>query len=72
MDPISHNIVVADYGNDRVQIFNSAGEYLSQFGSTGSANAQFNRPYGVAIDPTSHKIVVVDQNNNRVQIFAPQ
>jgi len=55
-----------------VQIFNSAGVFLSQFGGTGAGNGQFNRPYGVAIDPVSHNIVVVDQNNNRVQIFAPQ
>ena len=44
IDPTSHNIVVADYGNNRVQIFSSAGDYLSQFGSLGSGNGQFNNP----------------------------
>ena len=63
---------MADHGNNRVQIFNSAGVYLSQFGTSGNGDGQFNGPYGVAIDPISHNIVVVDQNNNRVQIFAPQ
>ena len=52
-----------------MQIFSSAGVYLSQFGSPGTGNGQFNRPHGVAIDPTSHNIVVVDPGNNRVQIF---
>ena len=55
-----------------MQIFSSAGVYLSQFGTSGSGNGQFCNPFGVAIDPTSHNIVVTDFGNNRVQIFAPQ
>jgi DNA-binding beta-propeller fold protein YncE len=45
-------VYVADLGNNRVEIFNSKGTYLSQFGSKGTGNGQFYGPYGVAIDPS--------------------
>jgi DNA-binding beta-propeller fold protein YncE len=48
------------------------GDYLSQFGSLGSANGQFTNPASVAIDPATHNIFVTDTGNHRVQIFAPQ
>ena len=72
IDSTSHNIVVADRDNDRVQVFSSAGEFLSRIGTFGSGNGQFDLPEGVAIDPSSHNIVVTDRLNGRVQIFAPQ
>jgi beta-lactam-binding protein with PASTA domain len=58
IDPASENIVVADWGNNRVQIFNSAGVYQSQFGGPGVGNGQFYEPAAIAIDPTSHNIIV--------------
>jgi uncharacterized delta-60 repeat protein len=42
---------------------------LSQFGSLGTGNGQFNFLRGIAIDPISHNLVVGDTQNNRVQIF---
>jgi hypothetical protein len=68
IDPASENIIVTDTGNNRVEIFNSAGVYLSQFGTYGSGNGQFAMPTGVAIDPVSRNIVVADLSD-RVQIF---
>jgi DNA-binding beta-propeller fold protein YncE len=53
-----------DSGNQRVQVFNSAGEYLSGFGSLGSGNGQFGNPASVAIDPASHNIAVTDIGNH--------
>jgi len=64
----SGNIYVADAGNNRVQKFDSSGNYISQFGSVGSDNGQFNGPYGIAID-SSNNIYVTDTNNFRVQKF---
>lgn len=70
IDPTSENIVVADNGNSRVQIFNSAGVYLSQFGTLLNQNSQFSgEPSGVAIDPVSHNIVVADLLDACLQIF---
>jgi len=63
------DIYVADWRNDRIQVFNSAGEWQQSFGSTGSEVGQFNRPNGVAVDD-SGDIFVTDWGNNRVQVFA--
>ncbi len=42
--------------------------YLSQFGSAGSGNGQFQNPIGVAVD-SGGDVYVVDTSNNRVQKF---
>jgi len=62
------NIWVADTENNRVEKFNSKGEYLSQFGKEGSGDGEFKSPRGLAIDPSGN-IWVVDSGNNRVQKF---
>jgi sugar lactone lactonase YvrE len=62
------NIWVADTENNRVQKFNSKGEYLAQFGKEGTGNGEFKAPKGLAIGPSGN-IWVVDSGNNRVQKF---
>jgi NHL repeat/6-bladed beta-propeller len=62
------NIWVADTENNRVEKFNSKGEYLSQFGKEGTGNGEFKSPKGLALDPSGN-IWVVDSGNNRVQKF---
>jgi sugar lactone lactonase YvrE len=62
------NIWVADTENNRVQKFNSKGEYLAQFGKEGTGNGEFKAPKGLTID-ASGNIWVVDSGNNRVQKF---
>jgi len=72
IDPTSHNIVVTDCFNHRVQIFSSSGMFLSQFGGPGSGDGQFMCPTSVAIDPTNGDINVMDVGgalNIRVQVF---
>ena len=69
VDPVTENILVTDAGNSRVQVFNSAGVYLSQFGTAGGGYGQFGNPSGIAIDPTTRNIVVADWGANRVEIF---
>ena len=62
-------IAVTDFGNHRVQIFSSDGNYLRSFGRQGSKNGEFNYPRGIA----SHKngnIFVVDNRNARILIFS--
>jgi len=68
------NVYVTDSINDRVVKFTSTGTYISQLGctsgacSSGTANGQFNSPYGVAVD-SSGNVYVVDGGNNRVELF---
>jgi DNA-binding beta-propeller fold protein YncE len=71
VDPNTHNILVSDGGNSRVEIFSSAGQFLSAFGSRGTAPGQFNTPVGVAVDSASCNTIVVDYANNRAEIFPP-
>ena len=75
IDPTSENVVVADYANYRVQVLDTGGDFLGQFGSFGTGNGQFSGTFGgpiaLAIDPTSHNVVVADIGGNRIEIFTP-
>ena len=62
-------IAVTDYGNNRVQIFRSDGNYLRSFGLQGNKNGEFNHPTGIAFHRNGN-IFVVDNGNSRIQIFS--
>jgi DNA-binding beta-propeller fold protein YncE len=64
----SGNLWVADTENNRVQEFNSKGEYLTKFGTEGTGNGQFKSPRGIAID-SSGNLWVTDSSNSRVEKF---
>jgi len=68
---VSHLILVADTGNNRVTIFDKCGDCLYSFGSQGSDDGQFNCPCGVALSPNGH-IYVTDRLNKRIQVFSCQ
>lgn len=60
-------ILVADFGNDRVQAFGPDGELLWLWGSRGTGPGQFTRTAGVAVDRDGASVYVSDHFNNRVQ-----
>jgi DNA-binding beta-propeller fold protein YncE len=62
------NVYVADSGNNRIQKFNSTGNFITQWGSQGNASGQFANPTGIAID-SSDNVYVADSGNNRIQKF---
>ena len=65
----SGDIVVADTGNNRIQVFDSTGRFLRAIGIGGSyGDGKLALPYGVALSPTGD-IVVADTDNHRVQVF---
>ena len=68
MDLQTGNIVVTDWGNHRVQVFDERGAFLFMFGSRGSGESQFTGVKGVAVTEQG-LIVVTDTNNHRVQVF---
>jgi DNA-binding beta-propeller fold protein YncE len=43
-------------------------DFLTQWGSAGAANGQFNGPFGVAVD-SSGNVYVTDSGNSRIQKF---
>jgi DNA-binding beta-propeller fold protein YncE len=65
------NLYVTDTLNNRVEIFDAAGEFLSEFGKAGDGPGFFQRPKGIAVDCDSH-IWVVDAAQSRVQVFDRQ
>ena len=64
----SGNIYVADSGNDRVQKFDSSGNFLLAWGTDGSGDGQFRSPSGIAVD-ASDNVYVTDTANGNVQKF---
>jgi tripartite motif-containing protein 71 len=64
----SDNIYVADRGNNRIQKFDSDGNFITKWGTPGTDDGQFNSPASLAID-SSGNVLVADEGNNRIQKF---
>jgi len=62
------DIYVSDTINNRIQIFDAEGNYLSMFGRGGDGPGYFGRPKGLAVDRDGH-IWVADTSMDRVQVF---
>ncbi|MGB7846445.1 MAG: SMP-30/gluconolactonase/LRE family protein [Candidatus Acidiferrum sp.] len=62
------NLYVADTWNNRIEIFDAEGSFISTFGRAGDGPGYFARPKGVAIDGDGH-IWVADGMQDRVQVF---
>lgn len=62
------NVYVTDTLNDRVEIFDADGEFVSTFGKNCDGVGCFQRPKGIAIDSDGH-IWVADAMQARVQVF---
>jgi DNA-binding beta-propeller fold protein YncE len=69
VDAADH-VYVADWRNDRLQVFDAEGRSLATIGSSGTGDGQFRRPAGISIDSAGH-IIVADWGNERVQILRP-
>ncbi|KAM6987162.1 tripartite motif-containing protein 3b isoform 1-T1 [Aplochiton taeniatus] len=63
-----NEIVVTDFHNHSVKVYNADGEFLFKFGAHGEGNGQFNAPTGVAVDANGN-IIVADWGNSRIQVF---
>lgn len=61
-------LFVVDNGNNRIQKFDNAGNFIILWGNFGAANANFHNPTGMACDGKGD-VWVVDTNNHRVQKF---
>lgn len=55
-------------GNNRVMKFNSDGEFIKTWGTTGKENGEFRDPHALAMDSTG-RLFVGDRGNSRLQIF---
>lgn len=62
------NVAVTDTLNNRIEIFDADGKFVSEFGKHGDGPGYFARPKGVAFDGDGH-IWVTDEIQCRVQVF---
>jgi len=60
-------VYVADTGNKRVQVFESDGSFVLQWGGGGVLDGYLDEPVGIAIGPDG--VYVADTWNRRVQVF---
>lgn len=67
----NNDIIVSDFHNHRVKVFDREGTFRFSFGSAGEGNGQFNAPTGVAVDRQGN-ILVADWGNSRIQVFDSQ
>jgi sugar lactone lactonase YvrE len=62
------NVYVTDTMNNRVEIFDADGNFISEFGKHGDGPGYLARPKGIAVDSDGH-IWVADQMEDRLQVF---
>ncbi len=61
-------MIVSNSINNRITKFDTEGNFISEFGSSGIDDQQFDNPHGLTTDSAGN-IYVADSNNQRVQIF---
>ncbi|XP_019647744.1 PREDICTED: tripartite motif-containing protein 2-like [Branchiostoma belcheri] len=62
------NILVSDYDNHCIYVYNQDGEFLFKFGGEGSGEGQLKHPRGICTDKAGN-IIVADRGNSRVEMF---
>jgi DNA-binding beta-propeller fold protein YncE len=62
------NVYVTDTLNDRVEIFDGDGNFVSTFGKAGDGPGAFTRPKGIAVDSDGH-VWVADEMQDNLQVF---
>ncbi|MBF0408030.1 MAG: IPT/TIG domain-containing protein [Candidatus Riflebacteria bacterium] len=63
-------IYIADTSNNRIQLLNSQGQFVSELGEVGGGLGQYKDPASVLY--SDGIIYVTDMNNSRVQLVTPQ
>jgi DNA-binding beta-propeller fold protein YncE len=73
VDSARGRILIADTGNDRVQIFDAVHvtpiATLGVSGVSGTDDGHLSGPAGIAIDTVNARILVADTANHRIQLF---
>ncbi|KAI6661344.1 Serine/threonine-protein kinase PknD [Oopsacas minuta] len=64
-----YNIIMSDYYNHCVYVFNLEGEQIHKFGKEGQGIGEFSYPWGITLNNTGHIIVVCQKNTNCLQFF---
>ena len=59
------HVYVSDDWRKTISAFDSSGNFLRKWGTTGSGDGELMRPAGLAVEKNSN-IIVVDSGNNRL------
>ena len=68
MDPSTGNVFVGDIGNQRIQVFDRTGNFITKFGTAGNGDGQFDVQRRCN-ELTTGNVYVTDSGNNRIQVF---
>ena len=60
-------IMICDSENDRIRVFDSSGQFISQFGSEGDGTNEFNDLCGIC--SIGQGLYIGDRGNKRIQVF---
>ena len=71
IDPATHDLFVAERGNNRVQRITNQGAFVTKWGVLGTGAGEFDAPVGIAVDAAGH-VYVSDYHNHRIQKFLVQ
>ena len=64
-----YNIIMSDYSNHCVYVFNKEGEQIHKFGKQGQGIGEFYCPWGIVLDNTGRVVVVCRKDTNCLQFF---
>lgn len=70
VNPATGDVYVVEAANNRVQMFDAAGNFQLKWGVGGTGDGQFNMANSVAVDAESGAVYVSDQGNHRIQKFS--
>ena len=64
-----YNIIMSDYSNHCVYVFNQKGEEIHRIGKNGQGIGEFMNPYGIVLDNTGRIVVVCQKDTACLQFF---
>jgi DNA-binding beta-propeller fold protein YncE len=65
-----NNVYVSDKDNQRIQVFDNNGTYITQFGNSGTASELIHDPVGIAIN-SQGAVYVADGINTDIHVYYP-
>ena len=66
---LAGNIIISDYGNDRIKIFSQSEQLIHTIGREGKGIGELMKPYGICISKLGTVFVVSDDPNFSIQCF---
>ncbi len=66
IDGRRESLACCDYGNHRVELFSTDGEFITSFGQFGNGQDEFNGPYDL-VASDDERLSIVDRCNHRIK-----